>query len=129
MVFHRSDMLFEPHMTTPQKSSYPVEVQRHYQGAMRIVWDDGHESRYAYPELRQACPCATCREQRAQRQLNPFQILTTVTTQAVEPTLLSAVGNYALNIEWSDGHRTGIYPWDMLRALCPCPQCTGKSTL
>jgi len=115
-------------MTTPQKSSYPVEVQRNYQGAMRIVWDDGHESRYAYPELRQACPCATCREQRAQRHVNPFQIITTVTTQAVEPALLSPVGNYALNIEWSDGHRTGIYPWDMLRALCACPQCTGKSS-
>ena len=60
--------------------------------------------------------------------INPFQIITTVTTQAVEPVILSLVGNYALNIEWSDGHRTGIYPWDMLRALCPCPQCTGKPT-
>jgi DUF971 family protein len=29
-----------------------------------------------------------------------------------------------LNIEWSDGHHTGIYPWDLLRSLCPCPQCT-----
>jgi DUF971 family protein len=114
-------------MTTPQKSSYPVEVQRNDHGMLRIVWDDGHESRYAYAAVRQACPCATCREQRAQPR-NPFQILPTATTKAVEPVLLSPVGNYALNIEWNDGHHTGIYPWDMLRALCPCPQCTGKST-
>jgi DUF971 family protein len=108
------------------ESYYPVEIQRNDQGTLRILWDDGHESRYAYAELRRACPCATCREQRAQRQQNPFQVLTTVTTREVEPTHLSTVGNYALNIEWSDGHRTGIYPWDMLRALCPCPQCTGQ---
>ena len=106
---------------------YPVEIQRNDQGTLRILWDDGHESRYAYAALRQACPCATCREQRAQQQRNPFQVLTTVTTHEVEPVQLSTVGNYALNIEWSDGHRTGIYPWDMLRALCPCPQCTGQN--
>jgi DUF971 family protein len=46
-------------------------------------------------------------------------VVTTVTTSDVYPTHISAVGNYALNIEWSDGHRTGIYPWDMLRAICP----------
>lgn len=114
-------------MATPRESSYPVEVQRNHQGAMRIVWDDGHESRYAYPALRQACPCATCREQRAQPQ-DPFQILTPGTTSVLEPRLLSVVGNYALNIEWSDGHRTGIYPWEMLRALCACPQCTAQHT-
>jgi DUF971 family protein len=107
-------------------ANYPVEIQRNDQGTMRILWEDGHESRYAYPTLRQACPCATCREQRAQRHVNPFQVLTTVTTHEVEPMRLSTVGNYALSIEWSDGHRTGIYPWDMLRALCPCSQCTGS---
>ncbi len=92
---------------------------------MRILWDDGHESRYAYPDLREACPCATCREQRAVQQRNPFQIVAGTTTE-VEPAHLSTVGNYALNIEWNDGHRSGIYPWTLLRALCPCPQCTAS---
>jgi DUF971 family protein len=103
---------------------YPVEIQRNDQGMMRVLWNDGHESRYPYPLLRQACPCATCREAQVQQRQNPFHIVTTTTTEAVEPTHLSAVGNYALNIEWSDGHHTGIYPWEMLRRLCPCPQCT-----
>ena len=48
-----------------------------------------------------------------------FLVVTTVTTPDVYPVHLSAVGNYALSIEWSDGHRTGIYSWDMLRAICP----------
>ena len=84
---------------------------------MRILWNDGQEYRYSYPELRKACPCATCRELRVQGERDPFNILTTTTTDAVEPTHLSTVGNYALNIEWSDGHHTGIYPWAMLRDL------------
>ncbi|GIX48985.1 MAG: hypothetical protein KatS3mg131_3196 [Candidatus Tectimicrobiota bacterium] len=114
-------------MAEVREPVYPVEVHRNYQGTMRVLWSDGHESRYAYAELRKACPCATCREQRAQQQQNPFQILTSVTPKEVEPVRLSAVGNYALSIEWSDGHRTGIYPWELLRALCPCPQCRPSS--
>ncbi len=101
-----------------QQTPYPVEIQRDDQGAMRILWNDGHECRYAYATLRQACPCATCREERAQQQQNPFQIITSANTDRVEPVHLSTVGHYALNIEWNDGHRTGIYPWDMLRELC-----------
>jgi DUF971 family protein len=97
---------------------YPVEIQRNDQGAMRILWNDGRQCRYSYASLRQACPCATCRETRVQKQRNPFQIITSTTTEDVEPTHLSPVGHYALNIEWSDGHRTGIYPWSMLRELC-----------
>jgi DUF971 family protein len=110
-------------MANTQKLPHPIEIQRNDQGVMRVLWDDGHESRYAYPDLRRACPCATCREQQARPQQNPFQILTTAPPLTLEPTHLSAVGNYALNIEWSDGHHTGIYPWDLLRALCSCPQC------
>jgi DUF971 family protein len=94
---------------------------------MRILWNDGHASRYAYADLRRACPCATCREARLQQHQNPFHIVTSTATAAeLEPTHLSAVGNYALNIEWSDGHHTGIYPWEMLRQLCPCPQCSAS---
>lgn len=38
---------------------------------------------------------------------------------------LEAVGAYALQFFWSDGHATGIYTWEMLRAACPCPICLG----
>jgi DUF971 family protein len=30
---------------------------------------------------------------------------------------LSRVGNYAVTLEFSDGHRTGIYSWEYLRAI------------
>ena len=34
-----------------------------------------------------------------------------------------AVGNYALQIDFSDGHTTGIYSYDYLRTICPCQEC------
>lgn len=33
------------------------------------------------------------------------------------------VGSYAISIQWEDGHSTGIYNWDYLRALCSCNEC------
>ena len=34
-----------------------------------------------------------------------------------------AVGNYAIQIEFTDGHSTGIYSFDYLRTICPCEAC------
>jgi hypothetical protein len=33
------------------------------------------------------------------------------------------VGWYALSFTWSDGHDTGIYTYESLRANCPCSEC------
>jgi len=33
------------------------------------------------------------------------------------------VGNYAIQIQFSDAHATGIYSFDCLRELCPCEEC------
>jgi DUF971 family protein len=35
------------------------------------------------------------------------------------------VGRYALGFDFSDGHNTGIYPFEVLRDLCRCPTCLG----
>ena len=37
---------------------------------------------------------------------------------SVEP-----VGSYAIRINWSDGHSTGIYSFDHFRKICPCAEC------
>ena len=34
-----------------------------------------------------------------------------------------AVGNYALQIDFNDGHATGIFSFDFLRTICPCQEC------
>jgi DUF971 family protein len=41
--------------------------------------------------------------------------------QSAELERVETVGNYALQPVWKDGHSYGIYSWDYLRELCPCP--------
>jgi DUF971 family protein len=35
----------------------------------------------------------------------------------VHPLKIEPVGRYAIQIDWSDGHSTGIYPFRRLREL------------
>ncbi|HZS33574.1 MAG TPA: gamma-butyrobetaine hydroxylase-like domain-containing protein [Methylomirabilota bacterium] len=38
------------------------------------------------------------------------------------PRELALVGRYALGVTWEDGHKS-IYPYEALRAACPCGAC------
>ena len=86
-----------------------------------IAWSDGHLSSYPYGYLRSKCPCATCAENGPPS--SPFPILG---RRPLKPERAELVGRYALRIYWSDGHSTGIYSFDFLRSLCPCPTCTAR---
>jgi ATP-binding protein involved in chromosome partitioning len=44
----------------------------------------------------------------------------------VSPVTIRLVGNYAIRIDWSDGHTTGIYTYELLAAVCPCDACRRK---
>lgn len=90
-----------------------------------ITWSDGHASRYTFPYLRDHCPCATCndeREKKAQEKPGSADLLPMykprVTARSAAP-----VGNYALQIHFSDAHSTGIYSFSALREMCPCEDC------
>jgi DUF971 family protein len=41
----------------------------------------------------------------------------------VKPVRIDPVGRYAIHIAWSDGHTSGIYSFEHLRSICPCPAC------
>jgi DUF971 family protein len=84
-----------------------------------IEWRDGHRSEYQPRALRLACPCAGCVEEMTGRPLlEPRRV-----PADVYPTAIRWVGRYALGFEWSDRHSTGIYPFELLRELCPCDEC------
>jgi len=81
--------------------------------AVEIEWSDRHQSRYIFRDLRLACPCAMCvDEDTGLPRIDPSRI-----PMDVRPADLRSVGRYALQFTWSDGHSTGIYTYDMLRAL------------
>ena len=85
-------------------------------GELGVVWEDGHESYYPGHGLRCACACAECVEETSGRKLlKDDQVPRDVRIVEIHP-----VGNYAIAVRWSDGHETGIYPFDRLRELCPC---------
>jgi ATP-binding protein involved in chromosome partitioning len=86
---------------------------------LRIVWQDGHTSEYPPRELRLACRCAGCIEEMTGRRLLDARHV----PQDVYPLEIRYVGRYALRFDWSDGHTTGIYPFELLRDICSCEEC------
>jgi DUF971 family protein len=86
--------------------------------AIEIVWSDGTTATYTARLLRDACPCATCREKRSQPAAP--MLLPVLRPEEVAPltiTGMQPVGQYAYSIEFSDGHSSGIYTLDYLREL------------
>ena len=93
------------------------------EATLGIRWQDGHESRYSLPQLRQGCPCAACNEQRrANRGLTVLPGAGPVRAIEVQP-----IGRYAIKFLWSDNHDTGIYPYQFLRDCCSCELCRHTS--
>ncbi len=92
-----------------------------------IEWNDGHQSRYPFDGLRSICPCVECRGGHANmgQPPDPKSVRDTPQTELTMEDI-SIVGAYAIQISWGDGHSTGIYSWDYLRAACPCTICIGK---
>jgi ATP-binding protein involved in chromosome partitioning len=99
----------------------PAEITQLSPAEVRIRWKDGHDSVYTGHALRRACGCAQCVDELSgKKRLREESISRDVRPLAIEP-----VGRYAVRFRWSDGHSTGIYPFEHLRALCPCLTCAG----
>jgi DUF971 family protein len=100
----------------PPRTVEPTEDGRR----LRIVWRDGHASEYTPRQLRLACPCAGCVDEYTGRPLlDPASV-----EEGINPVAIQYVGRYALRFTWPDGHDTGIYPFDLLRRICPCDACS-----
>jgi ATP-binding protein involved in chromosome partitioning len=102
----------------------PDEIVGLLRSTITFKWPDGHESKYKARDLRLACRCAMCIEETSGRALlEPATVPAQVQAKRME-----LVGQYAVLIEWSDGHSTGIYNFRDLRANCPCEACAaGRS--
>lgn len=107
-------------LTDPQARVTPTALRQTTGRELEITWKDGHTSRYDVVALRRACPCAVCVDEvTGKRILKPEDV-----AEGVKPRRIKPVGRYAIQFEWSDGHGTGIYSFDLLRNLCPCSECS-----
>jgi DUF971 family protein len=92
----------------------PVKIDRISETVLSIKWDNGDQTICFAKTLRQHCPCAICQEERKNR--DPLKVLKSDQKQ-IELVKWEPVGNYALRLDWSDGHDTGIYTFEYLRQL------------
>ncbi|HEX2218941.1 MAG TPA: DUF971 domain-containing protein, partial [Gemmatimonadales bacterium] len=106
---------YPPRMSLP----IPYAINRRDDGIL-IEWDAaGHQAFFPARELRLACPCAACVDEMSGRPLlNPATV-----PPEILPVSLALVGAYGMRVQWSDGHGTGIYTFQRLRASCPCGAC------
>ena len=110
----------------------PADVKVHVTtgAGVDVTWADGHTSHYDFVYLRDLCPCALCEDERAKKR-TLVASGGTVAATAVLPMFkpkpkargAKAMGHYAIQIEFTDGHATGIYSFDYLRTICPCEAC------
>jgi len=127
----------------PRKKPITIKIHVSTGAGVDITWADGHASHYEFPYLRDACPCATCNDERekkaeAERKdadsphaAHGSSAIPLPMTSPVFPMFkpkaraqsAASVGSYAIQINFSDGHNTGIYSYDQLRSICPCEAC------
>ena len=88
-------------------------------------WDDGHEESVSVKRLRDACPCAGCKGETILGQHYGPSPIDFDAPGRYELVSAVPVGNYALRFSWGDGHKDGIYSWEVLRPLCECAECAG----
>lgn len=102
------------------RSTHPKDITiERATSTMQIKWSDDVVSDYPLRWLRANCPCATCKEVRSEAALST-EMLTLNMNVPAEPSIEVAraelVGNYAIRLEWTDGHGSGIFAYSSLRA-------------
>ena len=103
-------------------SPTPTKIDLKRDEKLTITWRDGHTCTYPIALLRTQCPCALCktvREGEATKKKTSLSILPGNFSQKLSATGAELVGNYALRIDWSDDHGSGIYSFQYLREICP----------
>lgn len=85
--------------------------------SFHISFDDGMEFDITAKLLREHCPCAECSgEEVLLYKYSPVN-KTLLTEDSFNLEKAEAVGNYAIQLHWKDGHNTGLYNWGLLREL------------
>jgi len=87
----------------------PTEIKLHQKTrALEITFADGKTFRLSCEFLRVYSPSAEVRGH------GPGQEVLQTGKKNVEITRIDPVGQYAVQLHFSDGHGTGIYSWDLL---------------
>ncbi len=100
----------------------PTKIDLKKDRGLTVEWADGLASYYTIAYLRRMSPSAEQRQLREEMAKNPLTVLPASMSKMsgeIAATHAELVGNYALRIEFNDGHRTGLYSWGYLREIDP----------
>ena len=90
-----------------------IGLRRTNPRTLSVLWQDGKQADFDVRDLRLACPCAQCVEEISGRPLlDPTKV-----RPDIAPVMVTSVGSYGITIRWNDGHSTGIYSYERLRAM------------
>ena len=78
-----------------------------------LVFEDGERVTVSNAALRRACNCALCVDEMTRAPLlDPASVPMDIRAEKV-----SLIGNYAILVDWSDGHNTGFFPFSSIREV------------
>ena len=95
----------------------PTSISKPKPYLLHILWSDAFTSTILLETLRDQCPCAGCQGEEIMGQ-KIFTGIKMFKPGMNELKALNTIGNYGLQATWGDGHSTGIYTWESLRAIC-----------
>ena len=115
----RSPEVADPATTIRTMDLKPLHLDLKRDQGLRVQWNDGHESFYPVALLRKLSPSAEQQALREEMESNPLTVLPNAPTNTKTLTAEDAelIGNYAIRLRFSDGHRTGIFSWTYLRSI------------
>jgi len=95
---------------------YPTQIKKE-DNKIIIKWSNDETQELTLQQLRDGCPCVNCKGETVLFESyipikTPFKPAGFYEIDKIE-----AVGNYAVQIKWKDGHDTGIYSWDVLKNI------------
>jgi DUF971 family protein len=92
-----------------KETPYPNEIKLHRKSRLlQISFSDGKVFRFPCEFLRVFSPSAEVRGH------SPGQEVLQTGKKEVNINRIEPVGNYAIQLNFSDGHNTGLYSWDLL---------------
>lgn len=90
----------------------PTDINLHQQSrVLEMTFDDGSHFELPCEYLRVYSPSAEVQGH------GPGEEVLQLGKEEVNITAIEPVGNYAIQLEFDDGHSTGIYSWDTLYVL------------
>ncbi|MCB9030467.1 MAG: DUF971 domain-containing protein [Deltaproteobacteria bacterium] len=103
----------------------PIKIERIEGAGVKIKWNSGEENLLGFETLRTHCPCATCREKRGDSSHSKpitggtslLKVIEHTKDEELKLNQIRLIGNYAIGLDWADGHSTGIYTFQYLNEL------------